>query len=62
MDSMLKTLRKIVQHVAAHGDFADAMRLLVAEVKQAVETDVCSIYLLNEQRTGYTLSATDGLN
>ncbi len=62
MDSMLKTLRKIVQHVAVHGDFAQALRVLVTEVKQAIETDVCSIYLLSEDKTGYLLAATDGLN
>ncbi len=62
MDSMLKTLRSIVQHVAVHGDFADAVRALVTEVKQAVETDVCSIYLRSESRNGYVLAATDGLN
>ncbi len=59
---MLTTLRKIVQDVTAHSHFADAVRTLVGEVKQAMGTDVCSIYLLNPGRSHYVLAATDGLN
>ena len=57
---MLTTLRKIVQDVTAHSHFADSVRTLVSAVKQAMGTDVCSIYLLNPARTHYVLAATDG--
>lgn len=62
MDSMLTTLRKIVQQVTAHGRFADVVQSLVVEVKQAMGIDVCSIYLLDRKKNAYTLAATDGLN
>lgn len=62
MDSMLHTLRKIVQQVTAQGRFSDAVRCLVVEVKQAMDIDVCSIYLLDSGENAYKLAATDGLN
>ncbi len=62
MDSMLSTLRKIVQQVALRSHFADAVRYLVSEVKEAMHTDVCSIFLLTPNDRGYQLAATDGLN
>jgi phosphotransferase system enzyme I (PtsP) len=62
MDSMLKTLRKIVQQVTSHSRFTDAVSSLVVEVKAAMSTDVCSIYLLDRVHNVYNLAATDGLN
>ncbi|MFT7650963.1 MAG: phosphotransferase system enzyme I (PtsP) [Limisphaerales bacterium] len=62
MDSMLKTLRKIVQQVTSHSRFTDAVSSLVVEVKAAMNTDVCSIYLLDRVHNVYNLAATDGLN
>lgn len=62
MDSMLATLRRIMQRLAAQPRFAEAVRLLVHEVKTAMGTDVCSIYLIDAARSAYTLAATDGLN
>jgi phosphotransferase system, enzyme I, PtsP len=59
---MLTMLRHIVTQFTAHSHFADAVKSLVGEVKQAMGADVCSIYLLNQQKTGYILAATDGLN
>ena len=62
MDSMLTILRKIVQEVTGQQDFARAVRSLVVEVKAAMHTDACSIYLLDTGATHYTLAATEGLN
>jgi len=59
---MLTTLRHIVTSFTAHPHFADAVIALVSDVKEAMGTDVCSIYLLNQQQSGYVLAATDGLN
>ena len=61
-DSMLNTLRKIVQKVSSGADFSLAIRVLVTDTKLAMSTDVCSIYLLNKDRGGYVLAASDGLN
>ncbi|MEM7078012.1 MAG: phosphoenolpyruvate--protein phosphotransferase [Pseudomonadota bacterium] len=59
---MLSTLRGIVQQVSSKSHFADAVSYLVNEVKRAMATDVCSIYLLNQTHTNFQLVATLGLN
>ena len=59
---MLNTLRQIVQAFAQEADFAASVRMLVQRVQDALGTEVCSIYLLNESRDGYRLVATKGLN
>ncbi len=45
--------------VATADDFASALSLLVTQTKQAMKTQCCSLYLLEEQQL--VLSATDGL-
>ena len=59
---MLNTLRQIVQAFAQEADFAASVRLLAHQVRAALDTEVCSIYLLNDARDGYRLAATEGLN
>ena len=44
---MLNTLRQIVQAFAQEADFAASVRLLAHQVRAALDTEVCSIYLLN---------------
>ncbi|ABZ75637.1 PTSINtr with GAF domain, PtsP [Shewanella halifaxensis HAW-EB4] len=57
---MLKTLRDITQAVASSRDLQYALELLVTQTKQAMATECCSIYILEEQQL--VLSATDGLD
>ncbi len=59
---MLTTLRHIVMQFTSHSHLADGVKSLVRDVKTAMDTDVCSIYLLNSEHTAYVLAATDGLN
>ena len=59
---MLATLRKIVQDVTQEANFAASVQLLVSSVRSALGTEVCSIYLVNADRGGYVLAATQGLN
>ena len=59
---MLNTLRQIVQAFAQEADFAASVRLLANQVRAALDTEVCSIYLFNDARDGYRLAATEGLN
>ena len=59
---MLTRLRHIILQFTAHANFADSVKSLVVEVKEAMGTDVCSIYLLDSQHASFVLSATDGLN
>lgn len=56
---MLTILRDITMAVAAADDFATALSLLVSQTKKAMQTQCCSLYLLEEQQL--VLSATDGL-
>ncbi len=56
---MLNTLRDITQAVAAARDLEAALELLVGQIKAAMSTQCCSIYILDKNEL--VLSATDGL-
>ncbi len=58
---MLNSLRSIVQEVNAARDMKTALAIIVTRVKQAMGTQVCSVYLGNP-KGDYVLMATDGLN
>ena len=58
---MLSSLRNIVQEVNAARDMKTALAIIVSRVKQAMGTQVCSVYLRNPSGD-YVLMATDGLN
>ncbi len=58
---MLDTLRRIVQDINATRDLNEALHLIVAEVKAAIHTDVCSVYMADHTRGEHVLMATDGL-
>ena len=45
MASMLETLHRIVKEVNAAPDLEKALGLIVSMVKQAIQCDVCSVYL-----------------
>ncbi len=59
---MLATLRRIVQEVNAARDLEHTLSIIVSRVKQAMQVDVCSVYLLDTATDAYVLMATDGLN
>ena len=59
---MLNTLRTIVQEVSAASDLRAALQIIVQRVRDAMKTDVCSVYLFDQEQSEYTLSATEGLN
>ena len=59
---MLNTLRKIVQEVNAAKDLKAALGIIVQRVKEAMGSQVCSVYLLDPETNRYVLMATDGLN
>ncbi len=58
---MLHLLRSIVQEVNTARDLNSALSIIVRQVKQVLNTQVCSVYLRNTTG-GYVLMATDGLN
>ena len=59
---MLKTLRRIIQEVASAQDFKEALNIMVKRVAGALDTQACSIFLLDRRRSEYVLMATQGLN
>lgn len=58
---MLNSLRLIVQEVNAARDIKVALSIIVSRVKEAMKTQVCSVYL-RDTASDYVLMATDGLN
>lgn len=58
---MLETLHRIVQEVNAAPDLGEALKVIVQRVKQAIKTDVCSVYLTDFDRREHVLLATEGL-
>ncbi|MFW9268879.1 phosphoenolpyruvate--protein phosphotransferase [Pseudomonas sp. D2-30] len=59
---MLNTLRKIVQEVNAAKDLKAALGIIVLRVKEAMGSQVCSVYLLDPETNRFVLMATEGLN
>lgn len=59
---MLDVLRRVIQEVNAAGDLTKALDIIVDRVRSAMGTEVCSVYLLDEERKKYVFMATRGLN
>ncbi len=59
---MLAILQRIIQEVSQAGDIEQALSIIVQRVKEAMQVDVCSAYLANQQQQRHILMATDGLN
>ena len=58
---MLDTLRRIVQEVNNAPDIPSALDLMAKRVRDAMGTEVCSIYLRNNSEERYVLMASEGL-
>ena len=58
----LDTLRRIVQEINASVSLHESLEIMVEQVSEAMNVDVCSIYLLDERNQRYLLMATKGLN
>ncbi len=59
---MLETLRHIVQEVNAAASLEEALRIIVRRVRDAMGTEVCSIYLRDRGGERFIFRATEGLN
>ncbi len=59
---MLDILRRIVQEVNLANNLEQALNIIVRRVKNFMNVDVCSVFLINERDNEYVLMATDGLN
>ncbi len=58
----LKTLREIFQAAADLQNPADLLELIVDQVQRVMNSDVCSVYLLDEESNELDLMASRGLN
>ncbi|MAM87169.1 MAG: phosphoenolpyruvate--protein phosphotransferase [unclassified Hahellaceae] len=59
---MLNLLKSIVQEVSKAPELGAALEIIVRRVREAMSTEVCSVYLLDPVQNRYTLMATEGLN
>jgi phosphotransferase system enzyme I (PtsP) len=58
---MLKILRRIVQEVSSVNSAEEALQVIVERVRSAVETQACSVFLLDRDNQHFVLMATQGL-
>jgi phosphotransferase system enzyme I (PtsP) len=59
---MLDVLRRVTQEVNAAKDLPSALNIIVERVQSTMDTEVVSVYLLDEERGKYVFMATRGLN
>ncbi|MBT7371654.1 MAG: GAF domain-containing protein, partial [Gammaproteobacteria bacterium] len=59
---MLGILRGVIQEVSRASDLQTVLEIIVERVRDAMETEVCSIYLKDEELQRYIFMATRGLN
>lgn len=59
---MLNVLNRIVQEINNARDFAESMNIMVKRVREAVETEACSIFIVDQKQKQFVLLSTDGLN
>ena len=58
---MLERLRSIVQRVNAARDLQSALDIIVHRVRLALDTQVCSVFLLDKDINAHVLMASEGL-
>ncbi|NQZ21260.1 MAG: phosphoenolpyruvate--protein phosphotransferase [Colwellia sp.] len=58
---MLTTLRSIVLEFSQNAELDSALCRMVSQIKQAMNTDCCSIYLADHHKQHFLLMASDGL-
>ena len=59
---MLETLRRLTQAVNDADSLDEALVLIVAQVRAAMSTDVCTVYLHDKPSQKLVFRATEGLN
>jgi phosphotransferase system enzyme I (PtsP) len=58
---MLATLRRIIQEISSADDFQEALKIMAKRTATALETQACSIFLIDKNRTEFVLQASFGL-
>lgn len=57
---MLDILRKIIQEFSDSSDPLNSMRMMVKEVRAAIESDACAVYFFDSPNNKYILLASEG--
>jgi len=60
--TMLDSLRRIVQEVNGAADLQTALNVIVSRVREAMGTEVCTVYLRDPDSGRYIFMANEGLN
>ena len=58
---MLKLLRQLIQLANNEEDMEQILAIIVQRVREALHSDVCSIFLIDHARSMLTLCAADGI-
>lgn len=58
---MLRVLRRIVQQVTSVNSAKEALQIIVEQVRKAIQTQGCSVFLLDKDNQRFILMATEGL-
>ncbi len=58
---MLEQLREIVQQVNSAKDLQSALDIIVVRVREVMATQVCSVYLFDQDMNAHVLMASRGL-
>lgn len=58
---MIEQLRRIVQEVNSAQDLQNALDIIVRRVREALNTHVCSVFLLDNDLNSHVLMASEGL-
>jgi len=58
---MLVTLQRIVEGVNKAPDFNMALNTMVGQVREALETDSCSVFIADNDQRQFVMAASDGL-
>lgn len=58
---MIEQLRRIVQEVNSAQDLQNALDIIVRRVREALDTHVCSVFLLDNDLNSHVLMASEGL-
>jgi phosphotransferase system enzyme I (PtsP) len=58
---MLDTLKRLAEDVSSAANLEDALPIIVHRVREAMEADVCSVYLKDDRTGAMVLMATEGL-
>ena len=59
---MLAVLRQIAEAVSQQPDLTSSLKCFVSSVRQAINTECCSVYFADYSQDDFVLMATEGLN